>query len=93
MAHEKPVGPRLLGHDVWPVAPPLLAMLAGLAVLAFVDWRAGLLIIGAAVVLAGLIRMVLPQRTAGLLAVRGRAADTVVMLLLGAGIITVALLR
>jgi hypothetical protein len=68
-------------------------MLAGLVVLAAGDWRTGLLVIGGAVGLAGVLRAVLPQRLAGLLAVRGRLFDTLVMIMLGAAIITVALLR
>jgi hypothetical protein len=93
MTREKPVGQRLFTRDVWPVVPPLLGVLAGLAILATGGWRLGLLVIGAAVGGGGLLRLFLPPRTAGLLAVRGRAFDTAVMLLLGAAIVAVALLR
>lgn len=93
MARERPVGQRLFTTELWPVVPPLLGMLVGLAVLAGGEWRAGLLIIGAAVGLAGLLRLVLPPRAAGLLAVRSRPLDTMIMIGLGASIITVALLR
>lgn len=93
MPRERPVGQRLLTREVWPVVPPLLGMLVGLGVLATGDWRRGLLLIGAAVALAGVIRLVLPERAAGLLAVRHRWFDAVVLLLLGAAIVVVALLR
>lgn len=93
MPRERPVGQRLLTREVWPVVPPLLGMLVGLAVLATGDWRLGLLIIGAAVALAGVIRLVLPERLAGLLAVRRRWLDVVILALLGVAIVVVALLR
>lgn len=93
MARERPAGQRLLTREVWPVVPPLLGMTVGLGILAMGDWRLGLLIIGAAVALAGLIRLVLPERLAGLLAVRHRWLDVVILGLLGVSIVVVALLR
>ena len=93
MPRERPAGQRMLTRDLWPVVPPLLGTLVGLGILATGDWRPGLLVIGAAVALAGVIRLVLPDRLAGLLGVRRRWFDVVVLLLLGAAIVVVALLR
>jgi hypothetical protein len=60
---------------------PLLVVLAfalgGLGYSAAVPehWLRGVLVMAGAMVLAGLFRLVLPTRQAGLLAVRGRLAD------------------
>jgi hypothetical protein len=67
---------------------PLLAVLvmvgAGLLVLTFDHWRSGIVIIGLALVGAALLRMLLPVRRVGFLAVRSRPVD--VVLLAGAGL-------
>lgn len=72
---------------------PLLAVLAvlgvAMVVLATGHWRRGSFTIGTAVLLAALLRAVLPARTAGLLAVRSRAFD--VLLTLGAGVALITL--
>ena len=47
------------------------------------DWRLGIKWVGAALILAGLIRLVLRQRDAGMLAVRKRWID--VLMLAGTG--------
>ncbi|WP_261556702.1 DUF3017 domain-containing protein [Frankia tisae] len=68
------------------------SVLVGVAVgfvLVYQDrWRRGMLVIGVALALAGLARLALPTRRVGLLAVRGRVFDTVILLLLGASVIT-----
>lgn len=87
-----PVG-RIFARDLWAVVPPLVGLLAGLGVLATGRWLAGLLVVGAAVLLAAAERAVLPRRLAGLLIVRGRAFDTVMLAFLGALVVAVALLR
>ena len=75
---------------------PLLVVLSGLAVgvvLVWVQhWRRGAFVMGAAVLLASGLRLVLPQRLAGLLAVRGRAFDVCCTVVVGAAIIVLALL-
>lgn len=67
----------------WPLTLCCLVGLAGLVVLTFNDWREGVLIFAGGVLLAGLLRAVLGDDAAGLLRVRGRMFD--VMLLLGVG--------
>ena len=66
--------------------PTLLVMgvaAAGLATAATGRWRLGVLLVGASMVAAAVLRLVLPARTAGLLVVRGRLLDALMMLGLG----------
>jgi hypothetical protein len=67
---------------------PLLAVLAvvaiGLLQVTFDHWRRGLVVVGLALVAAALLRLLLPVRRVGFLAVRSRPVD--VVLLAGAGI-------
>ncbi len=64
----------------WVVAPVLLA---GLALVALGHVRAGGYVAAASLLLAALVRLVLPTAASGGLAVRSRGADVVVMLALG----------
>ena len=77
------------GHGEWVLGAVLLAVLIGLAAVGQHYWRTGLSLIGLALVVAGLLRGFLPVRRVGLLAVRSRPFDT--LLLLSAGIALVAL--
>jgi Protein of unknown function (DUF3017) len=67
---------------------PLLAVLVtvgvGLLLVTFEHWRRGLVVIGLALVGAALLRLLLPVRRVGFLAVRSRPVD--VVLLAGAGL-------
>ncbi len=67
---------------------PLLAVLlvvgGGMVLVAFRHWRMGLVVMGLALVGAGLLRLLLPVRRAGFLAVRSRPVD--VVLLTGTGL-------
>jgi hypothetical protein len=67
---------------------PLLAVLAvvaiGLLQVTFDHWRRGLVVVGLALIAAALLRLLLPVRRVGFLAVRSRPVD--VVLLAGAGI-------
>jgi hypothetical protein len=67
---------------------PLLAVLltvgAGLLLVTFEHWRRGLVVIGLALVGAALLRLLLPVRRVGFLAVRSRPVD--VVLLTGMGL-------
>lgn len=65
----------------------LIGML--LAILDF--WRRGLVTIGTAAVLAGVLRMFLPARHAGLLAVRGRTFDVSAYVILGLALIAISI--
>ena len=76
------------------VQAPLLAVAAvaacGLGVVAVADWRPGLVLVGIAMLLAAGLRLSLPARQAGLLAVRTRALDATLLLGLGFGIVVLA---
>jgi hypothetical protein len=67
---------------------PLLAVLvvvgAGLLVLTFDHWRSGIVIIGLGLIGGAVLRMLLPVRRVGFLAVRSRPVD--VVLLAGTGL-------
>jgi hypothetical protein len=67
---------------------PLLLVLVGVAVglvmVAFEHWRRGLVVVGVALVCGGLMRLLLPVRRVGFLAVRSRPVD--VVLLAGVGV-------
>ena len=67
---------------------PLLAVLVvvavGLVLVTFGHWRRGIVIIGLALVGAALLRLLLPLRRVGFLAVRSRYVD--VALLAGTGV-------
>ena len=74
---------------------PLLAVLVtvgvGLVVVTVGHWRRGLVVIGLALVVAGLLRLLLPERRAGFLAVRSRPVDVVLMAGAGAALTVIAL--
>jgi hypothetical protein len=53
-------------------------------------WLRGVLIIGADVILAGVLRLALPARRAGILVVRSRVFDTIAYIGLGVLVITFA---
>ena len=67
---------------------PLLGVLTvvaiGLAVVAFGYWRKGIVIVGLALLGAAVLRLMLPVRRVGFLAVRSRPVD--VVLLAGTGL-------
>jgi hypothetical protein len=67
---------------------PLLAVLVGVAVgllmVTFEHWRRGLVVVGLALVGGGVLRLLLPLRRVGFLAVRSRPVD--VVLLVGVGV-------
>lgn len=55
----------------------------GLVVVALHHFKRGSVIMGAALVLGGVLRLLLPERRAGLLVVRGRALDAATLITLG----------
>lgn len=83
----KTVVQQVLGQ--WPLASVLTGVALGLAIVFLGHWRAGSTLIGAAITAGGLLRL-LPQQRVGLLAVRSRALDSVVLLGVGIGIIVLA---
>lgn len=78
---------QVLGQ--WPLATVLTGVAIGLAIVFFGHWRSGSTLIGAAITLGGVLRLV-PQQRVGLLAVRNRAVDSLLLLSVGIGIIVLA---
>lgn len=83
----KNVVQQVLGQ--WPLATVLAGVTLGLAIVATSHWRLGASVMGASVTLGGLLRL-LPKQRVGLLAVRNKAFDTLVLLGVGVGIIALA---
>lgn len=72
----------------WPLALVLSGVAIGLLVVAVTGhWRIGCTGIGSAVTLGGVLRLMLPKAQVGLLAVRNRLIDTVLLLGSGVGIL------
>ena len=74
---------------------PLLAVLVavgvGLLLVTFEHWRIGLVVVGLSLVGAALLRLLLPARRVGFLAVRSRAVDVVLLAGVGLTLTVVAL--
>ena len=73
---------------------PALAVLAvaafGLLLTAAVDWQLGAFVFGVALLGAAGLRLTLPTRAAGWLAVRTRGLDAAVLLVLGFAVVVLA---
>ena len=69
----------------WPLLVVIVAVGIGLVLVAAGGWRSGLVVMGLALVLAGLLRLLLPLRRIGFLAVRSRPVD--VALTMGTGLV------
>jgi len=65
-----------------------VAVLAGLGIAALGAWRVGITVGGVAIGLAGVVRGVLPERVAGLLRIRRRSSDVLLMVAFGAALVT-----
>lgn len=68
----------------------LVAVAAGLVLTTLGHWRGGLYGVGLALLLAAGLRSSLPRAVAGLLAVRSRTLDVLVLLVLGTGVLLLA---
>ncbi|MEJ7833120.1 MAG: DUF3017 domain-containing protein [Nocardioides sp.] len=64
----------------------LIATATGVAIVAINDWRLGVRVMGGAFLAAAVLRLVLPQRDAGMLAVRHRLVDVALLCVLGAAL-------
>lgn len=73
----------------WPILIVLVGMAAGLTYTGMHHFKRGSVIVGAFVCLGALLRLVLPERLVGLLAVRSRAVDVIIMFVLGLAIAAV----
>lgn len=70
----------------------LVLAIFGLGILAVAlgRWRKGLFVVAVALLLGGFLRLVLPARRAGVLAVRSRLTDVVTLAALGAAVLLLA---
>jgi hypothetical protein len=78
---------------LWPLLVVVAGVLAGLVTALVVEqgWRPGCILIGIALLLGALERLVLPANAAGLLQVRGKAFDTAVLTLTGGAVLILTL--
>ncbi|MGY1772261.1 DUF3017 domain-containing protein [Blastococcus sp. SYSU D00813] len=74
-----------------PLLAVILAVGVGLAMVAFEHWRRGLVVIGVSLVAAAVLRLLLPVRRVGFLAVRSRPVDVVLLAVVGVAVVVVAL--
>jgi hypothetical protein len=76
----------------WPLIVVVVGVLAGLVVawLGETSWRLGCLVIGGSLVLGAVERLLLPDREAGLLQVRGKAFDVAVLVVTGLAVVALA---
>jgi hypothetical protein len=74
-----------------PLLVVLIAVGVGLLLVTFEHWRRGLVVIGITLVAAALLRLLLPVRRVGFLAVRSRPVDVVLMSGTGVALTIVAL--
>ncbi|MEV0404600.1 DUF3017 domain-containing protein [Actinoallomurus sp. NPDC050550] len=87
-AQARPAVPRWLGQ--LPYVFVLCGVAAGLAVVATNHFRRGSMLIAAAVFIGALARLVLPESQAGMLAVRPRWVDVLLMTAAAVGVTLVA---
>jgi hypothetical protein len=85
---SKPAGPAL----EWPLLISGLVGFAGLVLAVLDQWRPGVLLFSGGILLAGVFRLVLSDDQAGLLRVRRRPFDTVMMLGMGIAVLVLALI-
>lgn len=80
---SQPARKRRPGFTEWPILVSCLGIAGGLAYMGLVDFRQGSMVIAVFICLAAFLRIVLPERTVGLLAVRSRVVDVMSLLTLG----------
>ena len=73
-----------------PLVVVLLTVGVGLTLITFHHWRRGLVVIGLALVGAALLRLLLPARKVGFLAVRSRPIDVVLLAGMGLAMIGIS---
>ena len=74
-----------------PLLAVLIAVGVGLLLVTFEHWRRGLVVVGLALVGAALLRLLLPLRRVGFLAVRSRPVDVALLTVAGFALTIIAL--
>jgi hypothetical protein len=80
---------RLSGH--LPFLAVVAVVVIGMVRVLTQHWREGAALLGGALLLAALLRVVLPPERAGLLAIRSRPVDVLVYLAFGGALVVLAL--
>ncbi|WP_022910772.1 DUF3017 domain-containing protein [Aestuariimicrobium kwangyangense] len=80
------------GVNQWPLLAVLGCLAVAFGVVATGHWRKGAFAVGCAVLFAGFLRAVLPAKTVGLLAVRARWFDTLLLVLSGGAMLVLTML-
>jgi hypothetical protein len=77
----------------WPLLVVVVGVVGGvlLAMLGNSSWRAGCLLVGGALLVGAVERVVLPSREAGLLEVRSKPFDVTVLALAGVAVVALAI--
>ena len=83
-----PRKPRTVGGVVY--LAMLVATVVGVVVVALGEWQAGLTTIGAAVLVGGVARLVIPNANAGMLGIRRKLIDVLTLVVLGAALVVLA---
>jgi hypothetical protein len=80
--------PQTLGGVVYLLV--VAGALTGLAITVAGAWRTGVIWMGSGLLAGGVARLVLPERQAGMLRVRRKAPDVVMLLLAGVTLVVLA---
>lgn len=75
----------------WPLVIIVAGLVVGLGIVVGGEWRLGALVIGTSLMIGAIERSLLSRRAAGLLQVRSKAFDVILMLAMGAGVILLAI--
>ena len=68
----------------------LVVVAVGMGIVVVGEWRTGIRVVGSALLLAALVRLLLRARDAGMLAVRHKLLDAIVLIALGGALIFLA---
>jgi O-antigen ligase len=80
--------PQTVGGGVYLVV--VATALTGLAITVLGAWRTGVVWMGISLLVGGFVRLMLPERQAGMLRVRRKSSDVVMLLLAGITLIVLA---
>jgi hypothetical protein len=80
--------PSTFGGMVYLVV--VAATIVGVGIVAFGPWRRGIALIGIALILGAVMRLALPERDAGMLRVRHRFSDVLMLAGVGTALIVLA---
>jgi hypothetical protein len=74
-----------------PITVVLILVAVALVLISLAYWRRGTVMLAAAMLLGGLLRVILSERTIGVLAVRGKLFDVLFYAITGAFLVVVAI--